>query len=249
LTTLADQDVRRYARQILLPEVGGKGQSALAASRILCVGVGGLGSPAALYLAAAGVGTLGLADGDPVEISNLHRQVLHYTGDVGRAKTASARDKLSALNPAVRLLEHPRLTDAAVLGGYDLVLDGSDNFETRYWLNDACVKAGKSLVSGAVLKWEGQVMAVRPGRSACYRCAFPEPPDPECAQSCADAGVLGPVAGTVGCLMATEAVKMIVGAPGLLLDRLILLDLKAMSFRQRALRRRADCSACGRISV
>jgi adenylyltransferase/sulfurtransferase len=242
---LTDQDIRRYARQILLPEVGGKGQAALARARVLLVGAGGLGSPAALYLAAAGVGVLGLADGDPVEPSNLHRQVLHATPDVGKPKTSSARERLAALNPAVEVHEHPRLADGSAFSGYDLALDGSDNFDTRYMVNDACVKAGKPLVTGAVLKWEGQVMTVLPRRSACYRCAFPEPPDPACVQSCAEAGILGPVAGTVGCLMAVEALKVLLGAPGLLTGRLLLLDLKTMSFREKPLRRRTGCAACG----
>jgi adenylyltransferase/sulfurtransferase len=242
---LPDADIRRYARQILLPEVGVKGQSALKAARVLCVGAGGLGSPAALYLAAAGVGTLGIADGDPVELSNLHRQILHATADVGRAKTASAKERLSALNPSVLVREHPRLADGAAFAGYDLVLDGSDNFDTRYMVADACVKAGRTLVTGAVVKWQGQVMTVLPGRSACYRCAFPEPPDPECVEDCGSAGVLGPAAGTVGCLMAAEALKALLGAGELLSDRLLLMDFKTMAFRVRPLRRRPGCSSCG----
>lgn len=245
-------EVHRYARQMLLPEVGRKGQEALSRARVLCVGAGGLGSPAALYLAAAGVGALGLSDGDPVELSNLHRQILHTTPDVGRPKTASAREKLSALNPSVSVLEHPRLDAgniASVIAGYDLVLDGSDNFDTRYLVNDVCVEAGKALVSGAVVKWEGQVMAVRPGVSACYRCAFPEAPDPDCVQDCGSAGVLGPAAGTVGCLMAVEALKILLGADGALVDRLLLIDFKSTRFREKTIHRRAACAACRRKSL
>jgi molybdopterin-synthase adenylyltransferase len=241
-------DVHRYVRQMLLPEVGRKGQEALGRSRVLCVGAGGLGSPAALYLAAAGVGTLGLADGDPVEISNLHRQVLHATPDIGFSKTSSAARKLGALNPGIVLREHPRLVSPAVhsvVREYDLVLDGSDNFDTRYLVNDACAAAAVPLVSGAVIKWEGQALTVLPGKSACYRCAFPEPPDPDCAESCSSAGVLGPAAGMVGCLMAAEALKVLLGLPDLLTDRLSLMDFKKMSFREKPLRRRRNCPACG----
>lgn len=235
---------------MLLPEVGRTGQEALSRARVLCVGAGGLGSPAALYLAAAGVGVLGVSDGDPVEISNLHRQILHSTADVGRLKTDSAREKIAALNSDVSLHAHPRLgADGIneVVAGYDLILDGSDNFDTRYWVNDACVKEGKALVSGAVIKWEGQVMTVSPGRSACYRCAFPEPPDPECVEDCGSAGVLGPAAGTIGCLMAVEALKMLLGQPTCS-DRLLLVNFKAMSFREKPLSRRKDCPACGSMA-
>lgn len=248
LTETAAIDVHRYVRQMLLPEVGRKGQEALSKARVLCVGAGGLGSPAALYLAAAGVGTLGISDGDPVELSNLHRQILHATSDIGAPKTASAARKLGALNPDVALHEHPRLTPetvSAVFQDYDLVLDGSDNFDTRYLVNDACMKSGKTLVSGAVIKWEGQVLTVLPGKSACYRCAFPEPPDPECTESCSSSGVLGPAAGTIGCLMAVETLKALLGLPGLATDRLILLDFKSLSFREKSLRRRPSCPACG----
>lgn len=242
------ENISRYARQMLLPEVGRKGQEALSRSRVLCVGVGGLGSPVALYLAAAGVGTLGLADGDPVELSNLHRQILHSTPDVGRPKALSAREKLSALNPSVVLREHPRLDApglAAILPEYDLAADGSDNFDTRYLVNDACVKAGKPLVSGAVVKWEGNLTVVLPGRGPCYRCAFPEPPDPDCVQDCGSAGVLGPAAGSIGCLMAVEVLKVLLGLPGVVTGRLLLADFKTLSFREKPLRRRAACLACG----
>jgi molybdopterin/thiamine biosynthesis adenylyltransferase len=245
--TPAAADPHRYVRQMLLPEVGRAGQEALSNARVLCVGAGGLGSPAALYLAAAGVGTLGIADGDPVELSNLHRQVLHASADVGRPKTGSASEKLSALNPEVSLRTHPRLTPEnidGVLTEYGLVLDGSDNFDTRYLVNDACAKGGKPLVSGAVIKWEGQLLAVRPGASACYRCAFPEPPEADCAESCSSAGVLGPAAGVIGCWMAVEALKLLLGLPALV-DRLLLFDFKTAAVREKPLHRRPDCRACG----
>jgi adenylyltransferase/sulfurtransferase len=238
----------RYARQMILPEVGGKGQQALAAARVALVGLGGLGSPAAFYLAGAGVGTLGLIDDDTVDVSNLHRQPLHGTPDRGRPKTVSAREKLTALNPAVRVVEHAlRLTvdnAAAVFGGYDLVLDGSDNFETRYTVNDAAQRRGIPLVWGAVLRWEGQIMTVRPGRSACYRCLFPEPPDPAEARSCADAGVAGPLAGLVGSWMALEALKALWGAGTALVNRLLLIDGRSGRVRERVVERRKNCPAC-----
>jgi len=250
LSTLppAEIDVQRYARQILLPEVGGEGQRRIQAARVLIVGAGGLGSPAALYLTAAGVGTLGLVDGDIVERSNLHRQILHNPADIGKQKIQSAREKLSALNPSLLVREHPvRLVEdnaPNLLSGYDLVLDGSDNFETRYAVNDAAVRLDLPLVWGAVLRWEGQVMSVRPGKSACYRCVFPEPPDPALALSCADGGILGPVAGVAGCLMASEALKILLGKGDLLTNRLWLFDIRRMAFRERPVKRRSDCLSC-----
>lgn len=246
--TVTDLDLSRYARQMILPEVGGKGQQALAAARVALVGLGGLGSPAAFYLAGAGVGTLGLIDDDTVDVSNLHRQPLHATPDQGRPKTISAREKLAALNPAIRLAEHRlRLTGknaAPLLSDYDLVLDGSDNFDTRYIVNDAAQRRGIPLVWGAVLRWEGQIMMVRPGRSACYRCLFPEPPDPALAASCADAGVVGPLAGLVGSWMALEALKILWGAGAPLVNRLLLIDGRSGRVRERVVERRKTCPAC-----
>ncbi len=240
-----DQDAERYTRQMRLSEVGEKGQEALRRGKVLLVGTGGLGSATALYLAAAGVGTLGLADGDPVELSNLHRQILHFTPDLGKPKTVSAREKISALNPSVAVREHPRFQEGSsdFIADYDLAADCSDNFDTRYFVNDACVRAGIPLVSGAVLRWEGQMMTVQPGRSACYRCAFPEPPVPECVKTSAEVGILGPVAGAVGCLMASEVIKILLGLD-VLSNRMLFLDVKNMSFRTRPLRRRPGC-ACG----
>jgi adenylyltransferase/sulfurtransferase len=242
---ITEVDIKRYARQILLPQVGGAGQKKLSAAKVLIVGLGGLGSPAALYLAAAGVGTLGLLDDDPVELTNLHRQILHYTPDLGRPKVQSAQAKLSALNPAVALnLHRLRLVSAngeAVLGAYDVVLDGSDNFPTRYLVNDVCVRLGKPLVSGAVLRWQGQVTTVLPGKGHCYRCVFPEPPEEGALQTCSEAGVMGAAAGVVGALMATEALKLLLGLPGLLTDRLLTLDLAAMKFREVPVKRDPAC--------
>lgn len=246
-------DLLRYARQMLLPEVGGAGQAKLSKARVLIVGAGGLGSPAALYLAGAGVGQLTLIDNDPVDLTNLHRQILHGTTDVGAPKVLSARRRLSHLNPGVKVrpVNKRLILDNvdALFKNQDLVLDGSDNFDTRYLVNDAAVRRRVPLVWGAVLRWEGQAMTVVPGRSACYRCLFPEPPDPAVAQSCADGGILGPVAGLVGTLLAVEALKVLLGAGRLLADRLWMLDARGGQFRERPARRRSGCAACGRRRV
>jgi molybdopterin/thiamine biosynthesis adenylyltransferase len=244
-----DEEIQRYSRQILVPEVGAAGQAKIRKARVLCVGTGGLGSPAALYLAAAGVGTLGLVDNDLVEPSNLHRQILHFSTDVGRPKVVSARGKLDSLNPHVDVKVHRVCLEAGnaleILSGYDLALDGSDNFPTRYLLNDACFFRGIPLVSGAVLQLQGQVTTILPGEGPCYRCLFPEPPEPDAVQSCAEAGILGSVAGVVGSLQATEALKVILGLPGVLAGRLLTLNLASMSFREIPVPRRADCDLCG----
>lgn len=241
-------NISRYARQLILPEVGGAGQKKLAGARVLMVGAGGLGSPAALYLAAAGVGTLVIADNDVVDLSNLQRQILHFTPDVGKAKVLSAREKLVALNPGIKVLaKKTRFTSAnanRLLTGCDLVLDGSDNFETRYAVNATCVAHQIPLVWGAVLRWEGQVMTVFPGKTACYECLFPEPPDPALAQSCSNAGILGSVAGTIGTLMATEALKVLLSKGDFLSGRFWGMDFLNMQVRERAVVRRRDCPAC-----
>lgn len=246
-------DLARYARQILLPEVGGAGQDRLAKARVLIVGAGGLGSPAALYLAGAGVGELTLVDNDPVDVSNLHRQILHGTADLGAPKVRSARRRLSDLNPRVTLKAlNKRLVPPNAPGlfrGHDLILDGSDNFDTRYLVNDTAVSLGIPLVWGAVLRWEGQAMTVVPGRSACYRCLFPEPPDPAVAPSCADGGILGPIAGVIGALMAAEALKVLLGAGVPLTGRLLQYDGRAARFRERAANRRRNCPSCGARDV
>lgn len=246
---MTEEDLERYGRQMLLPEVGGKGQERLRAARVLMVGLGGLGCPTALYLAAAGVGALGLVDSDRVDPSNLHRQILHRTPDVGRLKTLSAREKLAEINPQVHLEEIPyRLTGDTVnplFARYDWILDGSDNFDTRYLVNAGAVRAGKPLVWGAVLRWEGQVMTVRPGITACYRCLFPEPPDPALARSCADAGVIGPAAGTIGSLMAVAALQGILEMDRDTAGQLNTLDFRSFAFRRRKTSRRIDCEECG----
>lgn len=244
------KDIDRYARQLILPEVGGAGQKKLKGARVLLVGAGGLGSPAALYLAAAGVGTLVLVDDDLVDLTNLQRQILHFTPDVGKAKVQSAREKLVALNPGVKVLaKKARFTPAnaaRLMAGCDLVLDGSDNFDTRYAVNAACSAQGIPLVWGAVLRWEGQIMTVFPDKTACYQCLFPEPPDPALAQSCSNAGIMGSVAGTVGTLMATEALKILLAKGESLVGRFWALDFLKMNVRERDVYRRKNCPACGK---
>ncbi len=244
----AARRVSRYHRQIILPELGLAGQRALSASRVLVVGAGALGSAAALYLAAAGVGTIGIADGDRVDLSNLHRQVLHGTGDIGRLKTASAKDRLAALNPEVDVVEHPAYLDSAsvmdVMAAYDVVVDGSDSFAARYLVNDAAVMLGKPLVSAAILRFEGQLMVFRPG-AGCYRCVFPEPPPAGTVPSCAEAGVLGAVAGVLGSAQAVEALKLLgrMGEP--MVGRLGLYDAWTGRWQQVQVARDPACAVCG----
>ncbi len=247
---LTEEQIRRYSRQILLPQVGGSGQRKLLSSNVLIVGAGGLGSPAALYLAAAGVGHLGLADFDVVDLSNLHRQVLHHTGDVGRLKTDSAAETLQALNPDVTITRHQERLTAEnvrdVLEPYDVVVEGSDNFPTKYLINDACVMLGKPLVFGAVYQFEGQAAVFDPDEGPCYRCIFPEPPPPDLVPSCQEAGVLGVVPGIIGTIQATEALKLLLGAGETLAGRLLVFDALAMSFMELEIARNPDCPVCGR---
>ena len=244
-----DQDaLQRYARQIVLPELGQTGQKRLGQARVLLVGAGGLGSPAALYLAAAGIGTLGLVDHDRVDRSNLHRQVLHRDDRVGMAKTESARRTLEALNPAIRIQTHELRLDAAkvegLLADYDIVVDGSDNFPTRYLVNDACVKLGLANVYGAVQGFEGQVSVFAAGGQPCYRCLFSEPPAPEDAPNCNEAGVIGVVPGIIGLLQALEVIKLVTGIGEPLVGRLLLFD--GLSTRLREVRLKPDpaCRYC-----
>ncbi|MEJ5375920.1 MAG: molybdopterin-synthase adenylyltransferase MoeB [bacterium] len=244
-----EEQIRRYSRHIILPEVGGKGQRKLLSSRVLLVGLGGLGSPAALYLAAAGVGTLGLVDFDSVELSNLQRQVIHTTSDLGKPKVTSARQTIEAINPEVKVVEHgQRLSSANVLEiirEYDLVLDGTDNFPTRFLLNDACVLSAKPCIYGAVFRFEGQVSVFYPGRGPCYRCFVPEMPPPGSVPSCQEAGVLGVLPGTIGLLQATEAIKLILGIGRPLVGRLLLFDALEMETHEVRLRKNPNCPACG----
>jgi molybdopterin/thiamine biosynthesis adenylyltransferase/rhodanese-related sulfurtransferase len=247
--TLDTGQRNRYSRHLLIPEIGEVGQIKLLESSVLLVGAGGLGSPAALYLAAAGVGTIGLVDSDVVEESNLQRQILHATARVGQAKTSSARQSLEALNPDVRVVEHNERLVADnvmdIIGQYDLVVDGADNFPTRYLLNDASLLARKPVVHGSIFRFEGQVTVFQPFEGPCYRCLFPEPPPPELAPSCAEAGVLGVLPGIIGSLQALEALKLLLGIGDPLVGRLLLFDALEVSFRELRLRKNPDCPACG----
>jgi len=243
-------ELRRYARHLILPEVGPAGQQKLRAARVLCLGAGGLGSPAALYLAAAGVGRLGLVDFDTVELSNLQRQVLHGTPDVGRPKVESACATLSRLNPEVDLVPHATRLAAAnaldLIRAYDVVVDGTDNFVARYLANDACVLLAKPYVYGAISRWEGQASLFAPHLGApCYRCLFPEPPAPGVAPSCAEAGVVGVVPGIIGCIQAAETIKFILGQGTSLMGRMLLFDALGMRFKELKLRRDPACPVCG----
>lgn len=247
-----EEEIRRYSRHILLPELGGTGQARLRAARVLVVGAGGLGSPLVLYLAAAGVGTIGIVDDDRVELSNLQRQIAHTTERLGMAKVASAAIAARAINPALRIETHEtRLSPAnatALIGAYDLVCDGSDNFPTRFLVADAAVLARRTLVSAAVLRFEGQLSVFRPhapGGGPCYRCLYPEAPPAGLVPSCAEAGVLGAVTGVMGTLQATEVIKEITGIGESLAGRLLIWDALAARFRTITLPRDPDCALCG----
>ena len=247
---MTDDDLDRYARHIVLREIGGAGQARLRAAKVLCVGAGGLGAPALMYLAAAGVGTLGIVDDDTVALSNLQRQVIHDTDAVGRPKTESAAAALSRINPGVAVVRHdmrlaPENADALV-ARYDLVLDGCDNFATRYTVNAACAKAGTPLVSGAIGQWDGQLSLYDPANGTpCYACVFPEQPAEGLAPSCAEAGVVGALPGIVGSMMAMEAIKHLCRAGETLAGRLFLYDALAAEARVLKVRRDAGCGVCG----
>jgi adenylyltransferase/sulfurtransferase len=247
--TLSQNEVARYSRHLIMPEVGMDGQKRLKASSVLLIGAGGLGSPLGLYLAAAGIGRVGLVDFDVVDFSNLQRQVLHGTPDVGRPKLQSARERLHAINPEVRLdLYETRLTSAnalSILQPYDIVIDGTDNFPTRYLVNDACVLLKKPNVYGSIFRFDGQASVFYPPHGPCYRCLYPEPPPPGEVPSCAEGGVLGILPGLVGCIQATEAVKLLLGKGEPLIGRLLLYDALQMSFREFRVRRNPKCPVCG----
>ncbi len=250
---LSDDQLERYARHIILREVGGVGQRRLLDSRVLVVGAGGLGSPVIMYLAAAGVGTIGVIDDDVVTLSNLQRQIVHGTPRLGAPKTQSAGETVAALNPDVEVVEHQtRLTAGNaldVISGYDVVADGCDNFATRFLVNDACYLAGKPLVSAAILQFDGQLSTFKAGLEEdrpCYRCLYPEPPPPDVAPPCAEAGVLGMIAGTMGSLQATEVVKELLGIGEGLAGRLLIYDALAVTFRIVRVRPDPNCRLCGR---
>ena len=251
--TLTTDEIQRYSRHLILPDVGVAGQQKLKAARVLTVGAGGLGSPVALYLAAAGVGTLGVIDFDVVDVSNLQRQILHGTKDVGRSKLASARARLHDLNPHVQVETYEtRLTSAnalEIIGGYDIVVDGTDNFATRYLTNDACVLLGKPNVYGSIFRFEGQASVFGMADGPCYRCLFPEPPPPGSVPSCAEGGVFGVLPGIVGTIQATETIKLILGIGETLAGRLLLIDAQSMQFRAMTLRKDPACPACGTRTI
>jgi adenylyltransferase/sulfurtransferase len=248
-TALSKDEILRYSRHLIMPEVGMEGQQKLKAARVLCIGTGGLGSPLALYLAAAGVGTLGLVDFDVVDFTNLQRQIIHSTGDVGRPKLDSAAEKIEAMNPFVdlRLFETRLSSDNAmdIIRDFDIVVDGTDNFPTRYLVNDACVLSGKPNVYGSIFRFEGQASVFGAKDGPCYRCLYPEPPPPGLVPSCAEGGVLGILPGLVGIIQATETIKLILGSGDPLIGRLLLVDALGMKFRELKLRKNPDCPVCG----
>ncbi len=247
--TLSNDEILRYSRHLIMPEVGMSGQLKLKAARVLCIGAGGLGSPLALYLAAAGVGTLGLVDFDVVDYTNLQRQVIHTTNDVGRPKLQSATEKLAAINPYINLRPfETRLTSdnaLEIFRDFDIIADGTDNFATRYLVNDACVLSGKPNVYASIFRFEGQATVFATKDGPCYRCLYPEPPPPGLVPSCAEGGVLGVLPGLLGVIQATEVIKLILGSGDSLVGRLLLVDALAMRFRELRLRKDPDCPVCG----
>ena len=247
--TLTPEERTRYARHLILPEIGDDGQRKLKSASVLIVGAGGLGSPTSIYLAAAGVGRIGLVDFDRVDATNLHRQVLYGTESVGRPKLEAARERLTDINPHVAIDTHDAALTSdnamTILDDYDVVIDGTDNFATRYLVNDACVLLGKPNVYGSIFRWDGQASVFFAKEGPCYRCLYPEPPPPNLVPSCAEGGVLGVLPGVIGTIQATEAIKLITGAGEPLIGRLLLFDALRMSFRQLRLRKDANCAICG----
>ncbi|MGB7135641.1 MAG: molybdopterin-synthase adenylyltransferase MoeB [Acidobacteriaceae bacterium] len=249
LPELSTDELARYSRHLILPEVGMEGQQKLKAAKVLCVGTGGLGSPLAFYLAAAGIGTLGLVDFDVVDSSNLQRQIIHSTKDVGRSKIDSAAEKLTALNPFLNVVKHETMLTSQnaleIIRQYDIVADGTDNFPTRYLVNDACVLTGKPNAYGSIFRFEGQASVFAAEDGPCYRCLYPEPPPPGLVPSCAEGGVLGILPGLVGVIQATEVIKLILGKGEPLIGRLLLVNSLDMRFRELKLRKNPDCPVCG----
>ena len=249
LPQLTNDELGRYSRHLILPEVGMEGQQRLKAAKVLCVGTGGLGSPLALYLAAAGIGTLGLVDFDTVDSSNLQRQIIHSTKDIGRKKIDSAQEKLNALNPALNVVKHDTMLSSAnaleIFAQYDIIADGTDNFQTRYLVNDACVLLNKPNAYGSIFRFEGQASVFATEEGPCYRCLYPEPPPPGLVPSCAEGGVLGILPGIVGVIQATEVIKLILGKGEPLIGRLLLVDALSMRFRELKLRKNPECPVCG----
>ncbi len=247
---LTNDQIERYSRQIILPDVGGKGQERLLGAKVLIIGAGGLGSPAALYLSSAGVGKIGIVDSDAVELNNLQRQILHSTETVGKPKVESAKEHLNSINPDSEIITYNlRISSKNIMDiikDYDIVIDGSDNFPTRFLVNDACVLAKKPLSHGGIFRFDGQAITIIPGESACYRCLFPEPPPPGLVPSCQEAGILGAVAGVIGTIQANEALKYILGIGNLLTGKLLVFNALDSSFRQVNVPKDPDCYVCGK---
>jgi molybdopterin/thiamine biosynthesis adenylyltransferase len=246
---LTEEQIERYSRHIILKEVGGKGQQKLLDGKVLIIGAGGLGSPIALYLAAAGVGTIGIADADNVDLSNLQRQVIHFTADIGKPKVESAKEKMLAINPSIRVNTYPTWVNAAnipgIIADYDFIIDGTDNFAAKFLINDACVLGGKPYSHGGILSFFGQTISVLPGESTCYRCIFPKPPPQDAIPTCSQAGVIGVLPGVLGTIQATEALKYLLGKGELLTNRLLTYDALEMRFREVEVRRNPNCPICG----
>jgi adenylyltransferase/sulfurtransferase len=249
LPELSGDEIKRYSRHLIMPEVGVDGQKRLKAAKVLCIGAGGLGSPAAMYLAAAGIGTIGIVDFDVVDFSNLQRQIIHGTPDVGRPKLQSAKDRLGALNPNVHIETYDEALSSAnalrLFAPYDVILDGTDNFPTRYLVNDACVLSGKPNAYGSIFRFEGQASVFATKEGPCYRCLYPEPPPPGLVPSCAEGGVFGVLPGIIGVIQATETIKLVLGAGEALIGRFLIYDALRMRFRELRLRKDADCPVCG----
>jgi len=246
---LTEEQIERYSRHIILKEVGGKGQQKLLDGRVLIIGAGGLGAPIALYLAAAGVGTIGIADADDVDLSNLQRQVIHFTSDIGKPKVESAKEKMLAINPGISVITYKEWISAAnisrIIADYDFIIDGTDNFAAKFLINDACVLAGKPYSHGGILAFDGQTITVKPGESACYRCIFPEPPPKDAIPTCSQAGVIGVLPGVIGTIQATEAIKYLLSKGDLITDRLLTYNALRMKFREVPLKRKNNCPVCG----
>ncbi len=249
MSEFTDEQIKRYSRHIILPEVGGKGQRKLLDSKVFLVGAGGLGSPAAFYLAAAGIGKIGISDNDDVDFSNLQRQILHSTKDVGRPKVQSAKETIADLNPDVEVVPYTERLNSEniinIIKDYDVILDGSDNFPTRYLVNDACVMLGKPLSHGSIFRFDGQATTILPGQGPCYRCLYETPPPPDLVPSCQEAGVLGVIAGIIGVIQATEVIKLVLGKGNILNGKLLLYDSLNMDFKKLNIQRNPACPMCG----
>jgi Dinucleotide-utilizing enzymes involved in molybdopterin and thiamine biosynthesis family 2 len=247
-----EDQIERYSRHILLEDVGVEGQEKIANGKVLIIGAGGLGAPVALYLAAAGVGTIGIVDGDVVDLSNLQRQVIHFTADVNRPKVLSAKEKIHLINPDVKVVVHQEFLTASnaldIIKDYDFIVDGTDNFPVKFLINDACVFAGKPFSHGGILRFEGQTMTHVPG-SACYRCLFNSPPPPNAVPTCSQAGVLGAIAGMLGTIQAAETLKYLTGVGELLTNRLLVFNAKTMDFRKITIKKNENCPICGNRPV